>query len=82
MSVSPDTIGIEEITRQALDLSFVERARLRDRLHDSLLSMRELEIQEAWLKVAARRLEEVRSGSVEPIDADDVFDETRRTIRK
>ena len=82
MSVTTDTPGIEELTRQALGLSFEERALLRDRLHDSLLSNREREIQDAWLKVAVRRLEEVRSGAVEPIDAEVVFDETRRALRK
>lgn len=39
-------LGIDEITRQALGLSFEERALLRDRLHDSLLSKREREIQD------------------------------------
>lgn len=82
MSVTIDSLEIEEITRQALGLSAKERALLLDRLHDSLLSETEREIQDAWLKVSVRRLAEVRSGAVEPIDADDVFEETRRALRK
>lgn len=82
MSVTTDMLGIDEITRQALGLSFEERALLRDRLHDSLLSKRERRFRMFWLKVAARRLEEVRSGAVQPIDAEDVFEETRQTLRK
>ncbi|HQU93208.1 MAG TPA: addiction module protein [Pyrinomonadaceae bacterium] len=82
MSVTTDTLAIKEITRQALGLSAKERALLLDRLHESLLSNREREIEDAWLKVAVRRLEEVRSGAVEPIDSEDVFDETRRALRK
>ena len=77
-----ETLGIEEITRHALGLSFEERALLRDRLYDRLLSKKEREVQDAWLKVAERRLEEVRSGAVEPIDSEDVFEETRRALRK
>lgn len=82
MSVTTEDIAVDDITRLALELPDSQRALLLDRLRDSLLSEREQEVQDAWLKVAVRRLEEVRSGAVEPIDADIVFEESRRALRK
>ncbi|MGE3466539.1 MAG: addiction module protein [Pyrinomonadaceae bacterium] len=82
MSVTTEAISIERLTQLALDLSAVERTLLLDRIRDSLLTPREREIQDAWLRVAAERLEEVRSGKVEPIDAEIAFERSRKAIEE
>ena len=81
-TVVEEIVGIEKVTDLALGLSFEDRALLLDRLHDSLLSPEERKIEEAWVKEAARRAEEVRSGAVETIDADVVFAEARARFQR
>ncbi|MGH9947276.1 MAG: addiction module protein [Pyrinomonadaceae bacterium] len=83
MSITGDNIqGIERVSELALGLSYEDRALLLGRLHGSLQSHEEKEIESAWLKESVRRAEEVRSGVVEPIDADIVFAESRAKLRK
>lgn len=82
MSVSTEAVSFERLTQLALDLPDGERALLLDRIRDSLLTPQEREVQDAWLKVAAKRLEEVRSGKVEPIDSEVFFERSRKAIEE
>jgi len=82
MSVSTEAVSFERLTQLALDLPDGERALLLDRIRDSLLTPHEREVQDAWLKVAANRLEEVRSGKVEPIEAEVFFERSRKAIEE
>ena len=82
MSVSTEAVSFERLTQLALDLPDGERALLLDRIRDSLLTPLEREVQDAWLKVAANRLEEVRSGKVEPIDSEVFFERSRKAIEE
>ena len=52
----------ELVTQQALDLDLKDRARLAERLLESLDGVSEEEIQELWLDEAERRIEEYRAG--------------------
>ena len=57
MSVSTEAVSFERLTQLALDLPDGERALLLDRIRDSLLTPQEREVQDAWLKVAAKRFD-------------------------
>lgn len=81
-AIVEDTIGLDRLSELALALSFEDRVRLLDSLHNSLQSHEEAEIEKAWLKESIRRLNEIRSGAVEPIDADVVFAEARARLRR
>jgi len=61
-------ISIDQITDAALALSSEARALLADRLVESLDPLQDEEVQQLWAIEARRRLDEVRSGRVNPID--------------
>ncbi len=72
----------EQIKIEALSLSPDERSDLLLRLADSLGVSDEENLDQEWLGVARERLEELRSGQVVGIPADQVFAELRaRTTR-
>jgi putative addiction module component (TIGR02574 family) len=73
---------LAEISKAALALNIDERTILVNQLADSLHAEQDPEIEGAWDKEIRRRLEEIRSGSVELIDSDVVFSEARRALRK
>lgn len=68
---------LEEVRDEAMQLSIEERSVLADELWESTLSNEEREVQEAWLDVAERRLEELRSGEVKGVP----WEEARERIR-
>lgn len=80
-TVLDETPSIEKISDLALNMASEDRSLLLELLHDSLLSPEEKLIQDEWIRIATRRVQEVRSGAVEPIDADVVFDRRRTRHR-
>ena len=64
-------MSTHEIQSEALKLPLHERARLAQLLLASLEE--EDEIERAWAEEIQRRDEELRSGAVEPVPADEVF---------
>src|SRR4030042_5812570 len=64
--------GIKEIIQEAESLPVEERAMLIDSLLRSL-NQPSIEIDREWVKVAKRRLAELRSGAVKPIPGNEVF---------
>jgi len=64
----PMAISIDQITDAALALSSEARALLADRLVESLDPLQDEEVHQLWAIEAQRRLDEVRSGRVKPID--------------
>lgn len=76
-------IAIEEIAEAALSLPLNERAMLADRLAQRLEPLDEEErIRDAWTREALRRLEEVESGLIEPIDGSDGLARIRLTLSR
>lgn len=71
---------LEQIAQEALRLAPAQRAELADFLLGSLDSTPPDEVQRLWLEEAARRLAEIRSGTVETIPSEDVLAEARRLI--
>jgi putative addiction module component (TIGR02574 family) len=60
------------IEKQALELPMQERARLAQRLLESLDEISEAEAEQLWLQVAARRAEEIDQGTVRLVTAEEL----------
>lgn len=65
-------LNIKELLEQVVSLPIEERVSLVDTLLKSLNTPNE-EIDLKWIKVAKRRLGELRSGKVQPIPGHEVF---------
>ncbi len=63
---------IEDIIRDVSALPVEERAMVIDSLLRTL-NPPDPEMDKAWARVARRRLQELRSGSVEPVDGEEVL---------
>ena len=73
--------GMKEIIQEAESLSVEERAMVIDSLLRSL-NPPSMEIDREWVKVAKRRLAELRSGSVKPIPGNEVLGRIRERFEK
>ncbi len=73
--------GVKEIIREAELLPVEERTILVDSLLRTL-NPPDLEVDRKWVKVAKRRLEELRSGRVKGISGVKVFAEVRERFGK
>jgi putative addiction module component (TIGR02574 family) len=56
-----------------------DRAFLAEKL---LASLEEPDVEQQWIQEAARRRDEVRSGSVKPIPAEEVYRRIERLLKK
>jgi hypothetical protein len=71
----------EQLAEQAMTLSSDSRARLADRLVESL-DLEELgPIDKLWAAEAKRRRDEVRSGTVETLDGEVALRKVRDSLR-
>jgi hypothetical protein len=76
--MAPDTATL---IRDALALDADQRAVVANALLESLQEAEDTsEVGAAWRAVATRRLAEVRSGAVEPVDADDHYARLRASL--
>jgi len=73
--------GIKEIIQEAESLPVEERAMVIDSLLRSL-NPPIVEIDQEWVKVAKRRLAELRSGAVKPVPGNEVFRKIRGRFEK
>lgn len=71
---------IEEIEREALALPSEARARLADRLVESLTAAEVSRIDELWAAEAKRRRDEVRQGRVQTIPGPEGLARVRRSL--
>jgi len=58
------------IEKEALELSMQDRAKLAQRLLESLDEVSAAEAEQLWLDVAARRAEEIDRGTVQLVSAE------------
>ena len=65
-------MNTETIRREALLLPVQERAELAEQLLSSLEVLSEAEIEQLWLREAARRAEELNQGVARRVPADEV----------
>ena len=70
-----------QIESEALQLPPRERARLAQRLLASLDPASDRDAEQAWLQEAERRLDELESGAVAGISAEQVFKRASSTLR-
>ena len=70
-----------EIESEALQLPPKERARLAQRLLASLDPASDRDAEQVWLQEAERRLDELESGKIAGIPAEQVFKRARSTLR-
>jgi putative addiction module component (TIGR02574 family) len=70
----------EQVEAEARRLPREDRARLAEVLLASLDE--EAEIEQAWAKEIARRVDELRSGAVSPIPAGEVFAELDKIVQR
>ena len=73
--------GLKEIIQEAESLPVEERAMVIGSLLRSL-NPPSIEIDKEWVKVAKRRLAELRSGGVKPIPGNEVFAKIRGRFEK
>ncbi len=73
--------GMKEIIQEAVSLPVKERVMVADSLLRTL-NPPDAEIEKEWVKVAKRRLAELRSGSVKAIPGDEVFTKTQECFEK
>ena len=71
----------KRITNEALSLPRASRARLLDRLLESLRSKKRREIDEAWVDEVKRRMHELETGKVKSIPGEKVLREARRRFK-
>ena len=73
--------GMKEIIQEAASLPVEERVMVVDSLLRTL-NPPDTEIEKEWVKVARRRLVELRSGSVKAIPGDEVFTKIQERFEK
>lgn len=71
----------ETILREALSLSVQERAELAEQLLSSLDALSEAEVEQLWLREAARRADEIDQGLTRLVPADDVRRQAHALLR-
>lgn len=74
-------IPVEEIAEVVLALPSEARALLADRLVESLDPLHDPDIRAAWADEAQRRLQEVRTGQVQPVAAEEVHARVRAALK-
>ena len=73
-------MSTEEIFQAAVALPPESRVELAERLMASVMDQLDPEISEAHLAEVKRRIEQVRSGEVELIPGDEVFERVRKLL--
>ncbi|MGA2232883.1 MAG: addiction module protein [Tepidisphaeraceae bacterium] len=73
-------LTVDELAKQALRLPVASRAQLAERLVESLADAEPDEITKLWASEALRRRDEIRSGQVHAIPAEEVIAEVRRAV--
>jgi putative addiction module component (TIGR02574 family) len=69
------------IEKEALDLPIQERAKLAQRLLESLDAISEAETEQLWLDVATRRAEEIDQGKVQLVSSEELERRVQALVR-
>lgn len=75
------SIPVEQIAEVALSLPSDARALLADRLVESLDPLADPDVRDSWAAEALRRLDEVRSGKVKTIPANEALTRARALLK-
>jgi putative addiction module component (TIGR02574 family) len=71
----------DEIAAGAMRLAPRERVRLAQQLVSSLEDQIEIGVEDLWEAEAERRLQELRTGTVKGIEADEAFRNARKALK-
>jgi putative addiction module component (TIGR02574 family) len=74
--------NLDQLTADAMKLPLRDRVQLAQRLVRTLDDEVESDTEALWFAEAGRRLEELRSGKVQGIDADEAFRSAREALRR
>ena len=74
--------NLDQLTADAMKLPLRDRMQLVQRLVSTLDDEVESGAEELWFAEAERRLEELRTGKVEGIDADEAFRTAREALKR
>jgi putative addiction module component (TIGR02574 family) len=74
-------LSTTELTEQAVSLPAEERAKLIDSLLKSLNPTSD-EVNQDWMKIAKKRLDEIHSGKVKTIAGHEVFEKVKARFQR
>ena len=74
--------SFEEIASDAMKLPPRDRVRLAQRLVSSIDDQMEVDVESLWAAEAERRLEELRTGKVQGIEATEAFRKAHETLER
>jgi len=74
--------NLDQLTADAMKLPLRDRVQLAQRLVSTLDEEVETDTEALWFAEAERRFEELRSGKVEGIDADEAFGSAREALKQ
>ncbi len=72
----------DEIVADAMKLSLRDRVRLAQRLVSNLDNQIETGVEPLWAAAAERRLEELRTGKVQGVEATEAFRKAREALER
>lgn len=72
----------DQVAADAMKLPLRDRVRLAQQLVSTLDDQSETEVEELWFIEAERRLDELHSGKVNGIDADEAFRNARDNLAR
>jgi len=72
----------DRVAADAMKLPVRERVRLAQQLVSTIDDQSDAEVEELWFNEAERRLEELHTGKVEGIDADEAFRMAREDLAR
>ena len=72
--------SLNEITNQALSLPIDDRVALAQRLWDSIEGFSDPGTEDAWLKEAEKRWQEIKEGKVECIPAEEAMKRAKASL--
>jgi len=75
-------IRLDEIAADAMRLPLRDRVRLAQRLVSSLDDQVDTDVEALWAAEAERRLNELRTGAVEGIDAAEAFRKAHEALQR
>jgi putative addiction module component (TIGR02574 family) len=73
--------NLDQLTADAMKLPLRDRVQLAQRLISTLDGEVEADTEALWFAEAERRLDELRSGKVQGIPAEDVFRKAREALK-
>ncbi len=72
----------DQVVADAMKLPIRDRVRLAQQLVETIDDQSEAEVEQLWFSEAKRRLEELHSGQVTGIDAEEAFRKVREDLAR